>query len=66
MSIYKHMKIERVQGAGTVLEHDAEEAKTILIILKGRVKMMQYKHDLNANLEMGQLLAGEVCGDDSI
>jgi len=27
---------------------------------------MLYKHDLNTNLEIGVLIAGEVCGDESI
>ncbi len=27
---------------------------------------MLYKHDLKKNLEIGQLVSGEVCGDESI
>lgn len=28
--------------------------------------MMLYKHDAKSNLEIGQLVSGEVCGDESI
>jgi hypothetical protein len=66
MSIYRHLRIERVQGAGTVIERDAEEAQDIQIILSGKVRMLLYKHDAKSYLEMGQMVAGETCGDESI
>lgn len=66
MSIYKSLKIERVQGADKVIAFDAEETENVQIILKGRVRMMLYKHDAKTSLEIGQLVSGEVCGDESI
>lgn len=66
MSMYRNLVIERIHGSDVVIEQDADDTQEIQIILKGRVKMMLYKHDLNRNLEIGQLLSGEVCGDESI
>lgn len=66
MSMYRNLSIERIRGSDVVIERDADDTQEIQIILKGRVKMMLYKHDLNRNLEIGQLVAGEVCGDESI
>jgi hypothetical protein len=64
--MYRNLVIEKIRGSDVVIERDADDTQEIQIILKGRVKMMLYKHDLNTNLEIGQLVAGEVCGDESI
>ena len=66
MNMYKNCKIEKIYGAEKIIEEDADDTKVIQIILQGRVKLSIYKWDVKTSLELGQLIAGEVCGDASI
>lgn len=64
--MYKHLSIETIYGIDKIIEEDADDTEDIQIILKGSVMLSLFKFEVNTNLELGQLVAGEICGDASI
>ena len=63
LAMYRHCRVHRHMGKDLEIEADVEETENIQIILRGNIHIVQVRDELDIQLRLASLRAGEVCGD---
>ena len=66
LAMYRHCRVHRHKGKDLVIMRDVEESDEIHILLRGNIHIVQINDELDIQLRLASLRAGEVCGDQSI
>ena len=64
--MYSHCRVNRIHGKDLMIERDVEETDNIQILLRGNIHIVQVNDELDIQLRLASLRAGEVFGDQSI